>query len=100
MNSLISLRSLQMSYGQLTSLILTPTRELAVQIKSHIQRACRYTKFKVNESIHEEFFYCSFVSRLQSLLEVCQHKNKNVFWLKNQKLSLQHRVDSGNYFKK
>ena len=36
-----------MSYGQFTALILTPTRELAVQIKSHIQRACRYTKFKV-----------------------------------------------------
>jgi ATP-dependent RNA helicase DDX24/MAK5 len=36
----------QMSYGQFTTLILTPTRELAVQIKSHIQIACRYTKFK------------------------------------------------------
>ena len=36
-----------MAYGQFTSLILTPTRELAVQIKSHIQMACRYTKFKV-----------------------------------------------------
>ncbi|CAF3496637.1 unnamed protein product [Rotaria sp. Silwood1] len=36
----------EMSYGQFTSLILTPTRELAVQIKSHIQTACRYTKFK------------------------------------------------------
>jgi ATP-dependent RNA helicase DDX24/MAK5 len=35
-----------MSYGQFTTLILTPTRELAVQIKSHIQIACRYTKFK------------------------------------------------------
>ena len=39
-----------MSYGQFTALILTPTRELAVQIKSHIQRACRYTKFKVKNS--------------------------------------------------
>jgi len=36
----------EMSYGQFTTLILTPTRELAVQIKSHIQIACRYTKFK------------------------------------------------------
>ncbi|CAF0864816.1 unnamed protein product [Rotaria sordida] len=36
----------QTSYGQFTSLILTPTRELAVQIKSHIQIVCRYTKFK------------------------------------------------------
>lgn len=39
----------QMSYGQFTALILTPTRELAVQIKSHIQLACRYTKFKVRD---------------------------------------------------
>jgi hypothetical protein len=39
-----------MSYGQFTTLILTPTRELAVQIKSHIQIACRYTKFKVKKS--------------------------------------------------
>ncbi len=38
-----------MSYGQFTTLILTPTRELAVQIKSHIQIACRYTKFKVTK---------------------------------------------------
>ncbi|CAF0783729.1 unnamed protein product [Adineta steineri] len=36
----------EISYGQFTTLILTPTRELAVQIKSHIQIACRYTKFK------------------------------------------------------
>lgn len=38
---------LKISCGQLTCLILTPTRELAVQIKSHIELACRYTKFKV-----------------------------------------------------
>lgn len=40
-----------MSYGQFTTLILTPTRELAVQIKSHIEIVCRYTKFKVKISV-------------------------------------------------
>ena len=39
-----------MSYGQFTCLILTPTRELAVQIKSHIQLVSRYTKFKVESN--------------------------------------------------
>jgi len=42
-----------MSYGQFTTLILTPTRELAVQIKSHIQIACRYTKFKVKIQLNK-----------------------------------------------
>ncbi|UJR37507.1 hypothetical protein I4U23_030209 [Adineta vaga] len=36
----------EISYGQFITLILTPTRELAVQIKTHIQIACRYTKLK------------------------------------------------------
>ncbi|CAF1400492.1 unnamed protein product, partial [Adineta ricciae] len=36
----------EISYGQFIALILTPTRELAVQIKSHIQIASRYTKLK------------------------------------------------------
>jgi hypothetical protein len=48
LKSINKVNHLQMSYGQFTTLILTPTRELAVQIKSHIQVACRYTKFKVN----------------------------------------------------
>ncbi len=43
-----------MSYGQFTTLILTPTRELAVQIKSHIQIACRYTKFKVKIELNKK----------------------------------------------
>jgi superfamily II DNA/RNA helicase len=30
------------------ALILTPTRELAIQIKDHLQVCCRYQKTKVN----------------------------------------------------
>jgi superfamily II DNA/RNA helicase len=34
------------------ALILTPTRELAIQIKDHLQTCCKYQKTKVN--------YCVF----------------------------------------
>ena len=30
------------------ALILTPTRELAIQIKDHLQTCCKYQKTKVN----------------------------------------------------
>ncbi|CAF0976960.1 unnamed protein product [Didymodactylos carnosus] len=37
----------EVKYGQFLTLILTPTRELAVQITSHLQTACQYTKLNI-----------------------------------------------------
>ena len=33
--------------GPLRALILTPTRELAIQVRNHIQAICKYTNIKI-----------------------------------------------------
>ena len=42
--------------GPLHGLILTPTRELAIQVKDHLEQACAHTDIKVG---HGQNLLCS-----------------------------------------
>ena len=61
---------LEMPKKPLRGLILTPTRELAIQIKNHLEAAAKFTNIKVRN-------YCSFFKKVSVFLLIKYRLNSD-----------------------
>ena len=55
----------------LYALIVTPTRELAMQVNNHIQDICRYTGIRVCIQQESSINHCCFIVGLLVLVDTC-----------------------------